>query len=53
MLVLTLNNDAAIGGMMDPPTIDIIINEEANLDPSPRFLQERAKMVGNIMDWQK
>jgi hypothetical protein len=30
--------------------MDIIINEEANLEPSPRFLHDKAKMVGNIID---
>ena len=49
-LVLILNKDAANGGIIEPPTIDIIISEDANFDPSPRFLQERAKMVGNIID---
>ena len=53
MFVFTLNNEAANGGRIAPPTIDMIINEEANLDPSPKFLHESAKMVGNIMDWQK
>ena len=50
---MILNNDAAIGGIIDPPTIDMIINEEANLDPSPKFLHDNAKIVGNMMDWKK
>jgi hypothetical protein len=50
IFVFILNKDAATGGKMDPPTIDMMINEEANLEPSPRFLQDKAKMVGNIMD---
>lgn len=52
-LVLILNNDAVNGGIIAPPTIDIIIKDEANFDPSPKFLQDKAKMVGNIIDWQK
>lgn len=51
--VLTLNKAAAIGGIKAPPTMDIMINEEANLLPSPKSLQAKAKMVGNIMDWKK
>ncbi len=51
--VLTLNNAAAMGGIKAPPTIDIMINEEANLLPSPKSLQAKAKMVGNIIDWKK
>ena len=49
-LVLILNKEAAKGGMIEPPTIDMMIKEEANLDPSPKFLHDKAKMVGNIMD---
>jgi hypothetical protein len=52
-LVLILNNDAVNGGIIAPPTIDIIIKEEANFEPSPKFLQDNAKMVGNMIDWQK
>ena len=48
--VLILNNAAVIGGIMAPPTIDIIINDEANLEPSPKSLHAKAKIVGNIMD---
>ena len=51
--VLTLNKAAAIGGIKAPPTIDMIINEEANLLPSPKSLQASAKMVGNMIDWKK
>jgi hypothetical protein len=50
IFVFILNKDAASGGKMDPPTIDIMIKEEANLEPSPRFLHDKAKMVGNIID---
>ena len=53
ILVLILNKEAANGGKMEPPTMDMMISEEANLEPSPKFLHERAKMVGNIMDWKK
>jgi hypothetical protein len=48
--VLTLNNAAVIGGIIAPPTIDIIIKEEANLDPSPKSLHASANIVGNIID---
>jgi hypothetical protein len=50
---LILNNDAATGGIIEPPTIDMIIKEDANLEPSPKFLQDSAKIVGNMMDWKK
>ena len=33
--------------------MDMMINDEANLEPSPRSLQAKAKMVGNMMDWKK
>jgi hypothetical protein len=52
-LVLILNKDAANGGTIAPPTMDIMIKEDASLEPSPKFLQESAKMVGNMIDWQK
>ena len=48
--VLTLNNAAVIGGIIAPPTIDIIIKEEANLEPSPKSLHASANIVGNIID---
>ena len=48
--VLILNKEAVIGGMIAPPTMDIMINDEASLDPSPKPLQDKAKMVGNIID---
>jgi hypothetical protein len=48
--VLILNKEAVIGGMIAPPTIDIMIREDANLDPSPNPLQDKAKIVGNIID---
>lgn len=51
--VLILNKEAVIGGITEPPTIDIMIKEEASFEPSPKFLQERAKMVGNMIDWKK
>lgn len=53
IFVLILNKDAAKGGMIAPPTIDIMINDDANFEPSPKFLQDKANMVGNMMDWQK
>lgn len=49
-LVLILNKEAVNGGIIAPPTIDIMIKEEANFDPSPKFLQDNAKMVGNMID---
>ncbi len=39
--------------MIDPPTIDIMTNDDANLELSPKSLQDKAKMVGNMMDWKK
>jgi hypothetical protein len=48
--VLILNKEAVIGGIIAPPTIDIMIKEEASLDPSPKPLQDKAKMVGNMID---
>jgi len=48
--VLTLNNAAVIGGIMAPPTMDIIINEDANFEPSPKSLHANANIVGNIID---
>ena len=53
MFVLILKRDAANGGNTDPPTMDIMIKEDANLEPSPKFLQDNANIVGNIIDWQK
>ncbi len=49
-IVLILNKEAVNGGTMAPPTMDIIIKDEANLEPSPRPLQDKAKMVGNMID---
>lgn len=51
--VLILNKEAVNGGIIAPPTIDIMIKEDANFDPSPRPLQDKAKIVGNMMDWKK
>ena len=51
--VLTLNKEAVKGGMIAPPTIDIMIKEEASFFPSPKPLQDKAKMVGNIIDMKK
>ena len=48
--VLILNNEAVMGGMIAPPTMDIIIKDEASLEPSPNPLQDKAKMVGNMID---
>ena len=48
-----LNKQAVMGGIIDPPTIDIINKDEASFELSPRFLHESAKMVGNMMDWKK
>ena len=48
--VLILNKEAVKGGIMAPPTMDIISKEDANFDPSPKPLQDNAKMVGNIID---
>jgi hypothetical protein len=42
-----------MGGIKAPPTIDIMINEDANLLPSPKSLQAHAKIVGHIIDWKK
>ena len=41
------------GGTTAPPTIDIIISEEAFFVCSPRFLTPSANIVGNIMDIKK
>lgn len=41
------------GGTTAPPTIDMIINDEAFFVCSPRFLTPNANMVGNIMDIKK
>ncbi len=49
-LVLILNKVAAKGGRIAPPTIDMMIKDEANFDPSPKFLHDRAKIVGNMID---
>ena len=51
--VLTLNNEAVSGGITAPPTMDIISKDEANLEPSPSPLHDKAKIVGNIIDWKK
>lgn len=53
MLGPILNKKAVIGGIIDPPTIDMINKDDANLELSPKFLQDKANMVGNIMDWKK
>ena len=49
-MVLILKRKAVNGGMIAPPTMDIISKEEANLEPSPSPLQDKAKMVGNMID---
>ena len=49
-MVLILNNEAVNGGTMAPPTMDMMIKEEANFEPSPNPLQDKAKMVGNMID---
>lgn len=51
--VLILNSEAVNGGTNAPPTIDMMIKEDANFDPSPKPLQDKAKIVGNMMDWKK
>lgn len=48
-----LNRYAVKGGIIAPPTMDMIINDEANFEPSPKSLHANAKIVGNIMDWKK
>lgn len=48
--VLILNKEAVSGGTMAPPTMDMMIKEDANLEPSPKPLQDKAKMVGNMID---
>ena len=51
--VLILNREAVNGGTNAPPTIDMMIKEDANFEPSPSSLQDKANMVGNIIDWKK
>jgi hypothetical protein len=41
------------GGKIAPPTIDIIMYEEAFFVFGPRSLIARAKMVGNMIDMKK